>query len=400
MATKVQGEWRISLENSFLKLQKSRNQSRRAVLKPAPFRADHVGSLIRPDYLIEARQRHAAGEIPAEELKAVQENAIREVVALQEGLGLHSITDGEYNRGSWHTDFLLRFENVEPHQSAHKTTFRSEAGTFENKPHTVRVTGKLGRPNPIFVDDFKFLKTVTKETPKITIPSPSIMHFRGGRDAIDTTAYPTMDEFYTDLAAVYAEEIGELVEAGCRYLQIDETNFAYLCDPELRAQVQSSIGEDPDDLPHVYARLINAAVADCPDDMAVCMHVCRGNFAGRWVAEGGYEPVAEVMFNEMNIHGYFLEYDSDRAGGFEPLRFVPKGKKVVLGLVTTKRGQMESADELKRRIEEAAKFIDIDQLALSPQCGFSSGIGGNTMGIEDEKAKLALVVKVAEEVWG
>lgn len=369
-------------------------------MKPAPFRADHVGSLIRPDYLIEARQRHAAGEIPAEELKAVQENAIREVVALQEGLGLHSITDGEYNRGSWHTDFLLRFENVEPHQSAHKTTFRSEAGTFENKPHTVRVTGKLGRPNPIFVDDFKFLKTVTKETPKITIPSPSIMHFRGGRDAIDTTAYPTMDEFYTDLAAVYAEEIGELVEAGCRYLQIDETNFAYLCDPELRAQVQSSIGEDPDDLPHVYARLINAAVADCPDDMAVCMHVCRGNFAGRWVAEGGYEPVAEVMFNEMNIHGYFLEYDSDRAGGFEPLRFVPKGKKVVLGLVTTKRGQMESADELKRRIEEAAKFIDIDQLALSPQCGFSSGIGGNTMGIEDEKAKLALVVKVAEEVWG
>ena len=369
-------------------------------MKPAPFRADHVGSLIRPDYLIEARQRRAAGEIGADELKSVQEEAIREVVALQEAIGLHSVTDGEYNRGSWHTDFLLRFENVEPHQSAHKSTFRNAEGSIENKPHTVRVTGKLGRPDPIFVDDFKFLKSVTRETPKITIPSPSIMHFRGGREAIDTVAYPTMDEFYADLASVCAQEIGDLADAGCRYLQIDETNFAYLCDPTLRAQMQSSIGEDPDELPHIYARLINAAIAGRPDDMAVCMHVCRGNFAGRWVAEGGYEPVADVMFNELNIDGYFLEYDSERAGGFEPLRFVPKGKQVVLGLVTTKHGQMESADELKRRIEEATKFIDIDQLALSPQCGFSSGIGGNTMGIEDEKAKLSLVVRVAEEVWG
>ncbi|BAK65459.1 hypothetical protein SLG_07840 [Sphingobium sp. SYK-6] len=369
-------------------------------MKPAPFRADHVGSLIRPDYLIEARNRHASGEIDADELTTIQQKAIREVVALQEGLGLKSITDGEYNRGSWHTDFLLRFENVEPWQSKYKTTFHNEQGTVESKPHTVRVAGKLARPKPIFVEDFKYLKSVTKETPKITIPSPSIMHFRGGREAIDTEAYPTMEEFYADLAAVYAEEIGDLIDAGCRYLQIDETNFAYLCDPSLRAQVQTSIGEDPDELPHVYARLINAAIAARPDDMAVCMHVCRGNFAGRWVAEGGYEPIADVMFNELNIDGYFLEYDSDRAGGFEPLRFVPKGKTVVLGLVTTKRGQMESADELKRRIEEASKFVSIDQLALSPQCGFSSGIGGNTMGIEDEKQKLALVVKVAEEVWG
>ncbi|MBB5984783.1 5-methyltetrahydropteroyltriglutamate--homocysteine S-methyltransferase [Sphingobium lignivorans] len=369
-------------------------------MKPAPFRADHVGSLIRPDYLIEARNRHANGEIDADELTTIQQKAIREVVALQEGLGLKSITDGEYNRGSWHTDFLLRFENVEPWQSKYKTTFHNEQGTVESKPHTVRVAGKLARPKPIFVEDFKYLKSVTKETPKITIPSPSIMHFRGGREAIDTEAYPTMEEFYADLAAVYAEEIGDLIDAGCRYLQIDETNFAYLCDPSLRAQVQTSIGEDPDELPHVYARLINAAIAARPDDMAVCMHVCRGNFAGRWVAEGGYEPIADVMFNELNIDGYFLEYDSDRAGGFEPLRFVPKGKTVVLGLVTTKRGQMESADELKRRIEEASKFVSIDQLALSPQCGFSSGIGGNTMGIEDEKQKLALVVKVAEEVWG
>jgi len=369
-------------------------------MMPPPFRADHVGSLIRPEYLIEARNRKAAGEIGEEELLTIQHDAIREVVALQEGVGLKSITDGEYNRGSWHTDFLLRFGNVEPWQSKHRTTFRDEHGTFENKPHTVRVTGKLSRPKPIFVEDFKFLKSVTKETPKITIPSPSIVHFRGGRDAIDTEAYPTMDEFYKDLAAVYAEEIGDLIDAGCRYLQIDETNFAYLCDPTLRAQVQTSIGEDPDGLPLVYAKLINEAIAAKPDDMAVCMHVCRGNFAGRWVAEGGYDPVAEVMFNEMNIDGYFLEYDSDRAGGFEPLRFLPKGKTVVLGLVTTKRGTMESVDELKRRIEDAAKYADIDQLALSPQCGFSSGIGGNMMDIEHEKAKLELVVRVAEEVWG
>jgi len=369
-------------------------------LKLAPFRADHVGSLIRPDYLIEARTKCAAGEIDAAELQAVQQQAIREVVAFQEQIGLKSITDGEYNRGSWHTDFLLRFENVEPAESAHTTTFRSEEGVFENKPHTVKITGKLGRPKPIFVEDFKFLKATTKETPKITIPSPSIMHFRGGRAAIDTGAYPEMQGFYDDLAAVYAEEIGELADAGCRYLQIDETNFAYLCDQTMRAQVQTNIGEDPDDLLLTYAKLINAAIAGRPDDMAVCMHVCRGNFAGRWVAEGGYEPVAEVMFNELNIDGFFLEYDTARAGGFEPLRFLPKDKMVVLGLVTTKRGLIEQADDIKRRIDEATKFVDIDRLALSPQCGFSSGIGGNAMGIADEKAKLELVVEVARQVWG
>jgi len=368
--------------------------------KQAPFRADHVGSLIRPDNLIEAREAHKAGKMGDDDLRQVQEQAIRDVVALQEGVGLKSITDGEYNRGSWHTDFLLRFANVEPYQSKYTTTFHDEKGSVEGKPHTMRVTGKLGRPKPIFVDDFKFLKSVTNETPKITIPSPSILHFRGGREAISTDAYPSMDEFYGDLAGVYAEEIGDLIDAGCRYLQIDETNFAYLCDPSLREQVQTSIGEDPNDLPRVYANLINKAIAGRPDDMVVCMHVCRGNFAGRWVAEGGYEPVADVLFNEIDVDGYFLEYDSTRAGGFEPLRFLPKGKRVVLGLVTTKRGTMESADELKRQIEEASKFVDLDQLALSPQCGFSSGIGGNTMGIEDEKAKLGLVVDVARDVWG
>jgi len=365
-----------------------------------PFRADHVGSLIRTDALIAARERHAAGEIDGDSLRATRESAIREVVALQEEVGLHSVTDGEYNRGSWQSDFLLRFTNVEPYEARLTTTFHNDKGSAQSKPHAMRVVGKLSRPKPIFVDDFRFLKSVTKETPKITIPSPSILHFRGGREAIDSAAYPDMAEFYADLADVYAQEIGDLIEAGCRYLQIDETNFAYLCDPTLRQQVQTNIGEDPDALPHVYAKLINEAIAGRPDDMAVCIHVCRGNFAGRWMAEGGYEPVAEVLFNEINVDGYFLEYDSERAGGFEPLRFLPKGKRVILGLVTTKRGAMESKDELKRRIDEATKFIDIDQLGLSPQCGFSSGIGGNTMGIEEEKAKLRLVVEVAQDVWG
>jgi len=369
-------------------------------VKTPPFRADHVGSLIRTPELIAARERHAAGEIDADALRAVRERAILEVVALQEGVGLKSITDGEYNRGSWQTDFLLRFENVEPYQSRFTTTFHNEQGSAEGKPHAMRVVGKLGRPKSIFVDDFKFLKSVTRETPKITIPSPSILHFRGGREAIDTAAYPDMQAFYQDLASVYAQEIGDLIAAGCRYLQIDETNFAYLCDPTLREQVQTNIGEDPGALPHVYARLINSAIAAKPDDMAVCIHVCRGNFAGRWMAEGGYEPVADVLFNEINVDGYFLEYDSARAGGFAPLSLVPKSKRVILGLVTTKRGTIEAKDDIKRRIEEAAKFIDIDQLGVSPQCGFSSGIGGNTMGIEEERAKLRLVVEVAAEIWG
>ncbi len=365
-----------------------------------PFRADQVGSLIRPQWLIDAREKHKNGEISDVEMDAVRQKAIREVVAMQEGVGLKSVTDGEYNRGSWHTDFLLRLANVEPYASKFSVTFHSESGAAKGKPHTMRVTGKLSRPEPIFVEDFKFLKTVTKETAKITMPSPSILHFRGGREAIDPEAYPDMEEFYADLAGVYAAEIADLADAGCTYFQLDETNFAYLCDPVLREQVQTNIGEDPDKLPHVYANLINSSIAARPDNMRACIHVCRGNFAGKWMAEGGYDPVADVLFNEINVDGYFLEYDSERAGGFEPLRFLPKGKTVVLGLVTTKSDKMETADELKRRIEEAARYAPLDQLALSPQCGFSSGIGGNTMDIEHEKRKLALVVEVAEQVWG
>ena len=269
-----------------------------------------------------------------------------------------------------------------------------------SRPHMVSVTGKLARPRPIFVDDFRFLASVTRQTPKITIPSPSVMHFRGGREAISEEAYPDMAEFYADLGRVYREEIGGLADAGCRYLQLDEVNLAYLCDPELRGQVRTNIGEDPEQLTHTYARLINDTIRDRPADMTVCMHLCRGNFQGRWVAEGGYDPVAEAVFNEIEVDGYFMEYDSPRAGSFEPLRFLPKGKTVVLGLVTTKRGQMESRDELKRRIEEASRFAPIEQLCLSPQCGFASGVAGATMGIEDEVRKLELVVETAREVWG
>jgi len=365
-----------------------------------PFRADHVGSLIRPQALIDARAKHANGEMSAAELTRVQQAAIRDVVKMQEDLGLHSVTDGEYNRQSWQTDFVMRFDNVKSGASKLSVTFHNETGSTEGKPAVVNIVGKLARPKPIFVDDFKFLKSIARETAKITLPSPSVMHFRGGRDAIDSRAYPEMGDFYADLARVYNEEIMDLAAAGCRYLQLDEVNFAYLCDPKLREQVRTGVGEDPAQLPHTYAKLINNAIKGRPADMTVCMHLCRGNFRGNWVAEGGYEPVAEVLFNEINIDGYFLEYDSARAGGFEPLRFVPKGKVVVLGLVTTKKGQLESKDELKRRIEQAAKHVPIEQLALSPQCGFSSTVEGNLITVDEEIKKLELVVETAREVWG
>ena len=363
-----------------------------------PFRADHVGSLIRPQALIEAREEAESGGDRAS-LRRVQEHAIRDVVAMQQDIGLKLVTDGEYNRGAWHRDFLLRFDNVRLIPSRIAVRFHSAEGTREQSPPSWQVTGKLARPKPIFVDDFRYLASVARATPKITIPSPTIMHFRGGRAAIDAAAYPDMAAFYSDLARVYAEEIADLAAAGCRYLQIDEVNLAYLCDPALRAQV-SNIGEDPASLPKTYAQLLNDTIAGRPADMTVCMHLCRGNYAGAWVAEGGYEPVADLLFNAINVDGYFLEYDSERAGGFEPLRFLPKGKIAVLGLVTTKTPQLESKDELKRRIDQAARFAPLEQLALSPQCGFESGIGGNTMTIAQEMAKLRLVVETAQEVWG
>jgi 5-methyltetrahydropteroyltriglutamate--homocysteine methyltransferase len=364
-----------------------------------PFRADHVGSLLRPPALLAERQRWRRGEITTEALRRAEDSAIREAVALQEEIGLQVVTDGEFRRTLWHMDFLTQFANVAVARSAVKVNFHTATGDIEREPSALRITGRLSRPHPIFVDHFTFLKSIAQVVPKLTIPSPSILHFRGGRAAIDAEAYPEMGEFYADLGRVYSEEVRDLAAAGCRYLQVDEVNFAYLCDPKLRREVQN-IGEDPATLPLTYAKLINAAIATRPPDMTVCMHLCRGNFEGAWLAEGGYEPVAEILFNEIDVTGYFLEYDSERAGGFAPLRFVPKGKTVVLGLVTTKSGTLETKDALKRRIDEAAKFVPLDQLALSPQCGFASGERGNALTVAEEIAKLRLVVDVAREVWG
>ena len=365
-----------------------------------PFRAEHVGSLIRSDALIAARERAEKGEIESDELERIQQAAIREVVRLQEEVGLKLATDGEYNRQSWHRDFMLKFRNVRMIPSKLTVRFHSAEGDRLHSPPSLAVTGKLARPDGgIFVDDFRFLASVARAMPKITLPSPSVMHFRGGRAAIDAKAYPDIVAFYDDLARLYREEIRDLARAGCRYVQLDEVNLAYLCDPELRRQV-ADIGENPEALPQTYAKLINDAIRDRVEGMTVCMHLCRGNFAGAWIAEGGYEPIAELIFNAIDVDGYFLEYDSARAGSFEPLRFLPKGKVAMLGLVTTKSGALESKDDLKRRIDEAAKHAPLEQLALSPQCGFSSGIGGNTMDIPGEIAKLRLVVDTAREVWG
>ncbi|MDB5570556.1 MAG: 5-methyltetrahydropteroyltriglutamate--homocysteine S-methyltransferase [Hyphomicrobiales bacterium] len=366
-----------------------------------PFRADQVGSLIRPDNVRQARKDFEAGKITEEALKTLQREAIPGVVKLQEDIGFKAVTDGEYNRGGWQRDFLLGFENVKLVPSKVPVRFHKADGVALQQPPTMAITGKLSRRKPIFVEDFKFLKSVVgpKTTPKITIPSPTLLHFRGGRDAIDSVAYPTIEEFYADLARVYREEIADLAAEGCRYLQIDETNLAYLCDPALRAHA-ASLGEDPDQLLRTYAKLLNDTMSGKPDDMVICIHLCRGNYGGAWVAEGGYEPVAEQLLSTINANGYFMEYDSDRAGGFEPLRFLPKGKTVVLGLITTKNGALETKDQIKRRIDEAAKVVPLDQLALSPQCGFASGIEGMAMTIDQEIAKLKLVVETARDVWG
>jgi 5-methyltetrahydropteroyltriglutamate--homocysteine methyltransferase len=364
-----------------------------------PFRADHVGSLLRPPHLLAARERARQGQLAAAELARVEDEAIRDVVTRQQDIGLQVVTDGEFRRNLWHIDFLKSFANVSVARSAVKVHFHTAEGDIERLPSALKVDGRLARTRPIFVEHFKFLKSVARATPKITIPSPSMLHFRGGRDAIDATAYPDLDGFYTDLARVYAEEVSDLAAAGCRYLQIDEVNLAYLCDPKFRDEVRE-IGEDPALLPRTYARLINGAIATRPKDMAVCMHLCRGNFESAWLAEGGYDPVAAVLFNEVDVDGYFLEYDSPRAGDFQPLRYVPKHKRVVLGLVTSKHGALEDKDAIKRRIDEAAKVLPLEQLALSPQCGFASGERGNKLTADEQWAKLRLVVEVAREVWG
>ena len=364
-----------------------------------PFRADHVGSFLRPKKLIDAREQHRAGEIDDDALRAVEDEAIREIVSFQEDLGFKGITDGEFRRTFFHTDFLLQLNGVAEKGGMQVHFKKVGGGELDYAPPVMVVEGKVSHDKPIQRRDFEFLKGATSKTAKVTIPSPTMLHFRAGREGIPADIYPEMDDFFADVGAAYRAEIADLAETGCLYLQMDDTNLAYLCDDKQRENARAR-GVDPDETPRQYAALINSAIAEKPDDMLTAVHLCRGNFRSSYAAEGGYEPVAEVLFNELDIDSYFLEYDDPRSGDFAPLRFVPKGKTVVLGLVTTKLGDMEAKDDIKRRIDEAAKYLDPDQMALSPQCGFSSTVHGNDIMVEQQAAKMRLVREVAEEVWG
>ena len=362
-----------------------------------PFRADHVGSLLRPQALRDARAAHAAGTLPADALREVENRHIAEAIAKQESIGLRAATDGEYRRAYWHYDFVAGLEGCELYTPETKIEFKGGV----KLPHTLRVNGKIAWKQPIFVDDYRFVASHVKTAvAKQTIPSPSVVHFRGGRQAIDPAIYPDLDGFFADLGTAYHDAVQAFAQAGCRYLQLDEVNIAYLCDPEQIAALKAR-GEHVEGLLDIYAGMINQAIAGRPADMAVSMHLCRGNFRSTFVATGGYEPVAEVLFNAINVDAYFMEYDTDRAGGFEPLRFVPRGHKiVVLGLMTSKTGELESADRLKRRLDEAAKFLPLEQLALSPQCGFASTEEGNLLTTDQQWRKLERCVEVARDVWG
>jgi 5-methyltetrahydropteroyltriglutamate--homocysteine methyltransferase len=363
-----------------------------------PFRADHVGSFLRPKFLLDAREQLKSGAISAAQLRTIEDEAIRGIVKIQEDLGLRGITDGEFRRTYFHIDFLTQLEGVETKGGIH-VKFHSAHGDVDFEPPVMHITSKVRHTKPIQRADFEFLKSTTTRTPKVTIPSPTMLHFRGGRNAISRDAYPDLEAFYADVAAAYADELKSLGAGGCTYVQLDDTNLAYLCDERMREGARQR-GDDPNELPRRYAKLINAAIADRPAGMTVCVHLCRGNFKSAWAAEGGYEPVAEVLFNELAVDGYFLEYDDARSGDFAPLRHVPKGKTVVLGLVSTKVGALESKDDLKRRIDAAAKFAPIEQMCLSPQCGFSSTVHGNAIAVESQVAKLRLVRETAQEVWG
>ena len=364
-----------------------------------PFRADHVGSLLRPAELHAARAKAKAGEIGPDALREVEDRCIRAVVALQEAAGLRGVTDGEFRRAMWHTDFLTGFDGIEATGGQYAVAFKGEHGEVEGTSSMLGVVGKVRRSKPIMLDHFKFLKSVAKQTPKFCIPAATYLHLRGGRKVVSKQAYPDMAEFWADVAAAYQAEIADLAEAGLTYLQIDDVSFAFLCDEASRGQGRGD-GEDPDALPDLYVGIVNALVAKRPANMAVTVHTCRGNHKSLWMAEGGYDRVAETVFSGLNVDGLFLEYDSERAGGFEPLRFVPKGRRVVLGLVSTKTPKLESKDSLKRRIEEASKFVAIEDLCISPQCGFASTEAGNELTLDDERRKLELLVEVTTEVWG
>jgi 5-methyltetrahydropteroyltriglutamate--homocysteine methyltransferase len=365
-----------------------------------PYRADHVGSLLRPPVLRQAREDAARGAISPADLRAIEDEAIRDAVTMQEEIGLRSVTDGEFRRASWHMDFIYEIAGVQKADQNLKSVFHNESGDIEFTPAAVRVTGKLGMDHTIFGSAFSYLRdSVTTGTPKLTIPAPSLVHYRGGPAAVDHDVYPDMDGFWDDLGAAYADEIRRLAGIGCTYLQLDDTSLAYLNDPAQREEIARR-GEDAEHQHETYIKTINRALRDKPAGMTVTTHMCRGNFRSSWVARGGYDFVADALFNELNVDGYFMEYDDERSGGFEPLRFVPKGKYVVLGLVTSKKPDLEAKDDIKRRLEQASKFTDIDQLCLSPQCGFSSTLEGNALSVDQQVAKLRLVVETAEEVWG
>ncbi len=360
-----------------------------------PFRADQVGSLLRSAPLKAARDRRVHGDIPVAELKAIEDEEIKKLIARQEAIGLEGITDGEYRRSWWHYDFLWNLDGVERIAVEQGIQFAG-VQTKAEAPHVMSKIGFSGHP---FVDHFKFLKANTKKTAKQTIPSPSMLHYRGGRKLINMGVYPDMNDFYHDLGAAYGKAVKAFGDAGCTYLQLDDVSFAYLCDPEQRKMLKDR-GDDPDKQPHIYAGMINKALESKPAGMTVSMHLCRGNFRSTFVASGGYEPIADLLFNQVGVDAYFMEWDSDRAGGFEPLRFLPKGKAVVLGLVTSKTGVLEKKDDIKRRIDEAAKFAPLEQLCLSPQCGFASTEEGNTLAEDEQWKKLELIVDIAREVWG
>jgi methionine synthase II (cobalamin-independent) len=365
-----------------------------------PFRADHVGSLLRPPELLKAREDFAEGRIDAEELRVIEDEAIRDVVRKQEEVGLQSATDGEFRRASWHMDFIYQLGGINQAKEHIKVQFRNAEGTIEFSPAAIHVEDRVALRDPIFADAFQFLQScVTTATPKLTIPSPSMVHYRGGRAAVDESVYPDMDDFWNDLTTAYADEVRALGDLGCTYLQFDDTSLAYLNDPKQREHI-ASMGGDAEHQHENYIRHINEALEKRPEGMTVTTHMCRGNFRSSWVAEGGYDFVADALFNQLEVDGFFMEWDDARSGGFEPLRFVPKGKFVVLGLVTTKRGELETREELERRIEEASRYVDLDQLCLSPQCGFSSTVEGNAISYDEQWAKLARIVETAKAVWG
>jgi 5-methyltetrahydropteroyltriglutamate--homocysteine methyltransferase len=366
-----------------------------------PFRADHVGSLLRPAHLLQAREDHAAGRIDADELRGIEDEAIREVVRRQEEIGLRGITDGEFRRESWHMDFIYQLGGVTKVQDdTIHVHFENEEREYDWAPPSAHVSDTVTLPKTIFAEAFEFLRdTVTSGTPKLTIPSPSMVHYRGGRSAIDESVYPDLDRFWDDLTAAYAEQVRGIAALGCTYLQLDDTSLAYMNDPRQREHV-AEIGGDPEHQHETYIANINRALADRPEGLTITTHMCRGNNQSMWAASGSYDFVADALFDQLEVDGFFMEWDDERSGGFEPLRYVPKGKIVVLGLVTTKRPQLEDKDMLKRRIEEASKFVDVDQLCLSPQCGFSSTREGNDLTIDEQFAKLQLVIETADEVWG